>query len=104
MGHSPVARAVIHSHQGLSHEQTTSAAAVLRWLQEAPTRSETQAGRQEMKQAAPWVFALLASITSVSFHIDAQGVKVELKRTQQQLAAAQQDNFGLASAACELEK
>jgi len=57
-----------------------------------------------MKQAAPWVFALLASITSVSFHIDAQGVKVELKRTQQQLAAAQQDNFGLASAACELEK
>lgn len=57
-----------------------------------------------MKQAAPWVFALLASITSVSFHIDAQGVKVELKRTQQQLAEAQNNNFGLASAACELEK
>jgi hypothetical protein len=58
-----------------------------------------------MKQAAPWVFAALASLTTVSVHFDAQGVKVELKRTQQQLAAAQQqDNFGLASAACELEK
>lgn len=57
-----------------------------------------------MKQAAPWVFALLASITSVTLHIDAQGVKVELKRTQQQLAEAQDNNFALASAACDLEK
>jgi len=58
-----------------------------------------------MKQVAPWVFAALASITSVTLHIDAQGVKVELKRTQQQLAEAQNNNnFGLASAACELEK
>jgi hypothetical protein len=46
----------------------------------------------------------LGSITSVSFHVDAQGVRIELQRTQQQLAEAQQDNFGLASAACELEK
>ena len=52
----------------------------------------------------PWVVAMLASITSVSFHIDAQGVKIELKRTQEQLASLQNDNFGLASAACELEK
>jgi hypothetical protein len=48
----------------------------------------------------PWVVAMLASITSVSFHIDAQGVKIELKRTQEQLASLQNDNFGLASAAC----
>lgn len=47
----------------------------------------------------PWVLAALTSITSVSFHFDAQGVKVELKRTQQQLAEAQ-NNFSLASA-CE---
>jgi hypothetical protein len=52
----------------------------------------------------PWVLAALGSITSVSFHVDAQGVRIELQRTQQQLAEAQQDNFGLASAACELEK
>jgi hypothetical protein len=57
-----------------------------------------------MKQAAPWVIAAFASLSSVSFHFDAQGVKVELKRTQQQLAEAQNNNFGLASAACELEK
>jgi hypothetical protein len=42
---------------------------------------------------------MLASITSVSFHVDAQGVKIELKRTQEQLASLQNDNFGLASAA-----
>jgi hypothetical protein len=52
------------------------------------------------KPPKPWVVAMLASITSVSFHIDAQGVKIELKRTQEQLASLQNDNFGLASAAC----
>jgi hypothetical protein len=57
-----------------------------------------------MSQAAPWVFALLASITSVSFHFDTQGVKLELKRTQEQLADAKNNTFGLASAACESEK
>jgi len=57
-----------------------------------------------MTQAAPWALALLASLTTVSVHFDAQGVKVELKRTQDQLAAAEKGNFGLASAACELEK
>jgi hypothetical protein len=57
-----------------------------------------------MARFAPWVLAALASITSVSFHVDAQGVKIELKRTQEQLASLQNDNFGLASAACELEK
>ena len=56
-----------------------------------------------MKQVAPWVFAALASITSVTLHIDAQGVKVELKRTQQQLAEAQ-NNFGLATARRDLER
>jgi hypothetical protein len=50
-----------------------------------------------MKQAVPWVFALLASITSVTLHVDAQGVRVELKRTQHQLAAVQ-DQFELATA------
>jgi hypothetical protein len=53
-----------------------------------------------MKQAAPWVFAALASLTSVSIHFDSQGVKVGLKRTQEQLAEAQDNNFALASAAC----
>jgi len=58
-----------------------------------------------MIKFAPWVFAFMASITSVSFHMDAQGVKVELKRTQEQLASLQNDNFSLASAGClELEK
>jgi hypothetical protein len=58
-----------------------------------------------MSKVIPWVVAMLASITSVSFHIDAQGVKIELKRTQEQLASLQNDNFALASAECmELEK
>jgi hypothetical protein len=57
-----------------------------------------------MKQAAPWVFAALASLTTVSVHFDSLGVKVELKRTQEQLAEAQDNNFSLASAACDLEK
>lgn len=50
-----------------------------------------------MKQAAPWALVLLASITSVTLHIDAQGVRLELKRTQQELAAAQ-ELFELATA------
>ncbi len=56
-----------------------------------------------MKAVVPWLVALLASITSVSFHFDAQGVKVELKRTQQQLAQATSNNFQLASV-CEVQE
>lgn len=51
----------------------------------------------------PWALAALTSITSVSFHFDAQGVKVELKRTQQQLAEATDNNFQLASV-CEKQE
>lgn len=52
----------------------------------------------------PWVLAALTSITSISFHFDAKGVRIELQRTQQQLAEAQsQDNFSLASA-CEQQE
>jgi hypothetical protein len=64
------------------------------------TGARNPRSRKTMSKVMPWVVAMLASITSVSFHIDAQGVKIELKRTQEQLASLQNDNFGLASAAC----
>lgn len=49
-----------------------------------------------MTRYAPWLIALLASITSVKFSMDAEGVRIELNRTQQRLAAAENE-FQLAS-------
>jgi hypothetical protein len=49
-----------------------------------------------MIKAAPWLIALFASITSVKFSMDTEGVKIELTRSQQRVAELE-NNFELAS-------
>ena len=39
-----------------------------------------------MIKFAPWLIALFASITSVKFSVDNQGVRIELMRSQERVA------------------
>jgi len=58
---------------------------------------------QKLKDYAMILAVLLSSVTTFKFKMDKDGVQVELDRTKQALADAQ-DNFQLSSLDCEKDK